>query len=49
MEVQKTGPFEVDGENSPAGGCGTMNPNGKPNSVVLRPWWNGIDVTRTIA
>ena len=24
-----------------------LNPNGKPNSDVLRPWMNGRDVTGT--
>ena len=31
----------------PADGCNCRsNPNGRPNSDVLRPWMNGMDVTR---
>jgi hypothetical protein len=42
---QKIGAFDIDGDlarewlNSP-------NPHGKPNSDVLKPSWNGMDVTR---
>ncbi len=42
---QKIGAFDIDGElarswlNSP-------NPNGKPNTDVLKPSWNGMDLTR---
>ena len=25
-----------------------MNPNGRPNSDVLRPYYNGIDLTRRL-
>jgi type II restriction/modification system DNA methylase subunit YeeA len=43
--IQKTGPFDI---------VGTLartwlkfpNPHGKPNSDVLRPYWNGLDLTR---
>lgn len=43
--IQKTGPFEVPG--SVARDWLTLpNPHGKPNSDVLRPWHNGLDLTR---
>ena len=44
--VQKTGPFEVGGETARAWLVEPVNPNGRPNSEVLKPYWNGIDVTR---
>jgi hypothetical protein len=42
---QKIGPFDIEG-NLARQWCGRPNPNGKPNSDVLKPSWNGIDVTR---
>ena len=43
--IQKTGPFEVEG------GLARQwlkqpNPHARPNSDVVRPWFNGLDVTR---
>ena len=42
----KKGKFEISGETA----CRMLgdlgNPNGKPNSDVVRPWANGLDVTR---
>lgn len=45
LGIQKTGPFEI------SGGLGRSwlaqpNPHGKPNSLVVKPWSNGIDITR---
>ncbi|GIT88204.1 class I SAM-dependent DNA methyltransferase [Roseobacter sp. OBYS 0001] len=42
----KTGPFEVDGELARQWLNMPINPNGRDNSEVLRPWSNGMDVTR---
>lgn len=44
--IQKTGPFEVSGEVARKWLHSPSNPNGRSNSDVLRPYWNGIDVTR---
>lgn len=44
--IQKTGPFEVSGDLARQWLTGAQNPHGRPNSDVLRPYWNGIDVTR---
>ncbi len=43
--IQKTGPFELPG-NDARFWLALPNPNGRPNSDVVRPWWNGLDVTR---
>lgn len=43
--TQKNGPFDVPGEIARAW-LKLPNPNGKPNSDVLRPWANGINVTQ---
>jgi len=44
--IQKTGPFELEGSNARLMLQAPLNPNGQPNSDVVRPWWNGLDVTR---
>jgi type II restriction/modification system DNA methylase subunit YeeA len=44
--IQKTGPFELHGEDARRMLAEPLNPNGLPNSRVLKPWWNGIDVVR---
>jgi len=44
--VEKGGPFEVPGELARRWLSLPTNPNGRPNSDVLRPLINGIDVTR---
>jgi type II restriction/modification system DNA methylase subunit YeeA len=46
--IQKTGPFEVDGDVARGWLSTVGNPNGLPNANVLRPYWNGIDATRRI-
>lgn len=42
---QKNGPFDVSGELARQWLLEPLNPNGRPNSDVLRPWANGGDVT----
>lgn len=44
--IQKTGAFEVPGALAREWLLAGGNPNGVPNSRVLRPYWNGLDVTR---
>ena len=44
--IQKTGPFEVTGDVGREWLRGPQNPHGRSNSDVLRPYWNGLDVTR---
>ncbi len=43
---KKIGPFEVPGEVARRWLLEPSNPNGRPNSDVLRPSWIGIDVAR---
>ncbi len=45
MGVTKVGPFDIPGEMARSW-LGKPNPNGYSNSAVLRPSWNGLDVTR---
>ncbi|MDP2828584.1 MAG: DUF559 domain-containing protein [Sulfuricellaceae bacterium] len=42
---QKIGAFDIDGELARQW-LKLPNPNGKPNSDVIKPSWNGMDVTR---
>jgi len=42
---QKTGPFDIEGDLARAWLQLPMNPNGRPNSDVLKPWANGSDLT----
>ena len=44
--VQKTGPFDVDGELARTWLTAPLNPNGRPNSDVLKHYVNGIEVVR---
>jgi type II restriction/modification system DNA methylase subunit YeeA len=41
----KAGPFDIPGATA-RDWLNLPNPNGRPNSDVLRPWSNGMDVTR---
>ena len=41
----KNGPFDIPGELARQW-LKLPNPHGRPNSDVLRPWANGMDVTR---
>ena len=43
--TQKNGGFDVDGMLA-RNWLASPNPHGKPNSEVLRPWANGLDITR---
>ena len=49
MGDTKGGPFDVSGEQARVWLRAPTNPNGRPNSDVLRPWMNGMDVTRRSA
>jgi hypothetical protein len=41
---QKSGPFEIDGSLAASWLNAPLNPNGRPNSDVLKPWINGDDL-----
>lgn len=45
LGIQKSGPFDVSGEVARAWMGEPVNPNGRRNSEVLKPYWNGDDVT----
>lgn len=45
MGDTKGGAFDVSGEMARDWLCMPNNPNGRPNSDVLRPWSNGLDIT----
>src|SRR5574338_368495 len=45
MGVTKVGSFDVPGELARSW-LALPNPNGRPNSDVVRPSWNGLDLTR---
>ena len=44
--IQKTGLFEMTGIEAREMLGAPSNTNGRPNSDVVRPWWNGLDVAR---
>ena len=44
--IFKHGPFDIPGELAREWLQLPTNPNGRPNSDVLKPWINGMDVTR---
>ena len=46
MGDTKGGPFDVPGEQAREWLREPANPNGRPNSDVLKPWVNGMDLTR---
>ena len=46
MGDTKGGPFEIDPGPRPARCCARPNPDGRDNRDVVRPWINGLDVTR---
>lgn len=46
MGDTKGGAFDVDGDLARKWLRLPMNPNGRPNSDVLRPWMNGLDIAR---
>ncbi len=43
---QKSGPFDIPRDLAVKWLCEPLNPNGLSNAAVLRPWQNGLDVTR---
>ena len=43
--IQKTGPFEIPGELARQW-LTAPNPHGRSNGEVVRPWFNGLDITR---
>ena len=45
LGIQKSGPFDVPGELARAWMAEPANPNGHSNAEVLKPYWNGDDVT----
>ena len=45
LGIQKTGPFDIPGDLARQW-LNLPNPHGRPNSDVVRPWFNGLDVTR---
>lgn len=45
LGIQKSGPFDVPGEIARAWMLEPTNPNGRGNSEVLKPYWNGDDLT----
>jgi len=49
MGDTKGGPFDVPGEQAREWLKAPRNPNGRPNSDVLKPWLNGMDITRRSA
>lgn len=44
--IQKTGDFDIPGGTARTWLTAAGNPNGKPNSDVLAPYWNGLDLVR---
>ncbi len=46
MGTTKVGAFDLDPETACKMLAAPLNPNGRPNSDVVKPWVNGIDVTR---
>lgn len=45
LGIQKSGPFDVTGDTARAWLREPTNPNGRSNSAILKPYWNGDDVT----
>ena len=46
LGIQKSGPFDVPGTTARLWLKQPSNPNGQPNSTILKPYWNGDDVTK---
>ncbi len=44
--TQKNGPFDISGDQARLWLKAPQNPNGRPNSDVIRPWTNGSGLTR---
>jgi type II restriction/modification system DNA methylase subunit YeeA len=45
LGIQKSGPFDVPGKLARDWLRAPSNPNGSPNSAILKPYWNGDDLT----
>jgi type II restriction/modification system DNA methylase subunit YeeA len=45
LGIQKSGPFDVPGTTARAWIKQPVNPNGRSNAEILKPYWNGDDVT----
>jgi hypothetical protein len=45
LGIQTTGPHDIDGAFARKLLLSPINPNGKPNSAILKPYWNGDDPT----
>jgi type II restriction/modification system DNA methylase subunit YeeA len=46
MGTTKVGAFDIDRETAQRMLAAALNPNGRPSSDVVRPWVNGLDITR---
>ncbi len=46
MGTTKVGPFDIDADTARKMLSAPPNPNGRPNSDVVRPWVNALDITR---
>lgn len=46
MGDTKGGPFDIPGDMAQQMRNAPLNPNGRPNGDVVRPWVNGLDITR---
>ncbi|MGB0064558.1 MAG: DNA methyltransferase, partial [Terracidiphilus sp.] len=46
MGTTKIGAFDLDADAAQAMLSAPLNPNGRPNSDVVRPWVNALDITR---
>ncbi len=44
--TQKSGPFDIDSATAQQMIMAKGNPNGRPNSDVVKPWMNGSDIVR---
>lgn len=45
LGIQKSGPFDVTGDVARAWMAEPANPNGRSNAEILKPYWNGDDLT----
>ena len=46
MGTTKVGPFDIDADTARKMLTAPLNPNGRSNSDVVRPWVNAMDITR---
>ncbi len=46
MGIKKDAPFDIDDATAQAMLAAKGNPNGRPNSDVVKPWMNALDITR---